>query len=83
MPLLNSAEELNYRMWNFNKNISEGYHQIDPNKWFESNQYYLNSFVYRFLVFMHYCIKTEEGVLSIDSTVADKNDILFLKYVNA
>ncbi|WP_087111840.1 hypothetical protein [Halomonas citrativorans] len=81
VPLLNSAEELNYRMWNFNQNISEGYHRIDRDNWFHTNQYYLNSFIYRFLVFMSYCIKTEEGILSMDSTVADKDDIVFLKYV--
>lgn len=81
IPLLNSAEEFNYRMWNFNKNIGEYYHKIDKDKWFKTNQYYLNSFIYRFLVFMYYCIKTEEGILSMDSTVAEKNDILFLQYV--
>ena len=81
IPLLNAAEEFNYRMWNFNKNISECYHQIEENKWFKTEQYYLNSFVYRFLTFMHYCIKTDEETLSIDSTVADNDDILFLKYV--
>lgn len=81
VPLLNSAEEFNYRMWNFNKNIGENYHKINEENWFDSNQYYLNSFIYRFLVFMHYCIKTEEDILSMDSTVADKKDSLFLKYV--
>ena len=81
MPLLNSAEELNYRMWNFNKNIGEGYHRIDKDAWFHTNQYYLNSFIYRFLVFINYCIQTEEGILSMDSTVADKEDIIFLNYV--
>ncbi len=81
VPLLNAAEEFNYRMFNFNKNISKGYHNISEEQWFQTNQYYLNSFIYRFLVLVHLCIKTEEDLLSMDSTVADEDDITFLLYV--
>ncbi len=81
VPLLNAAEEFNYRIFNFNKNISKGYHNISEKEWFQTNQYYLNSFIYRFLVLIHFCIKTEEDLLSMDSTVADEEDITFLLYV--
>lgn len=81
VPLLNAVEDFNYRMFNFNKNIDKGYHNISKEKWFSTNQYYLNSFIYRVLVLIHYCIKTEEDVLSMDSTVADQDDIEFLLYV--
>lgn len=81
VPLLNAVEDFNYRMFNFNKNIDKNYHNISEEKWFSTNQYYLNSFIYRILVLIHYCIKTEKDVLSMDSTVADKDDIEFLLYV--
>ncbi|MCX2743737.1 hypothetical protein OO013_07670 [Mangrovivirga sp. M17] len=81
IPLLNACEEFNYRLRNFNKRTKENLHRIDPDKWFETDQYYLNSFIYRFLVILHYVYKIEQETLSIDSTVADKSDIKFLKFI--
>lgn len=81
MTLLNSAEELNHRLWNFSQNVGEYWHNKSKNKNNLTNDYYLKSFIYRFLKFLHLNIKTEKDTVSIDSTIAEKNDILFLKYV--
>lgn len=81
VPLLNAVEELNHRLWNFSQNISEDWHNIAEIDWFKIEKYYINSFVYRFLVFIHWVIKTDKDTISVDSTIADANDILFLKYV--
>ncbi len=81
MPLLNITEEFNHRLWNFNENIDKNWHQINKQEWEERTKYYTRSFVYRFLVFLHWVLKTEKDTVSIDSIIADKNDILYLKYI--
>jgi len=81
IPLLNIAEELNYRLWNLNENIDKRWLKISKKEWEEADKYYTRSFVYRFLVFIHWILKTEKDTVSIDTTIADKNDILFLKYI--
>jgi len=79
--LLNAVEELNHRLWNFSQNISTKKYSVSKNNWFTEEQYYLNSFIYRFIKVLYLTIKTENDTVSIDSTIADNNDILFLKYI--
>lgn len=79
--LLNAAEELNHRLWNFSQHVDRNWHNIEENDWFKESKYYLNSFIYRFLVFIYWVIETEKSTLSIDTTIADKNDIRYLKFV--
>ena len=80
--LLNATEGLNHRMWNFSQYVGKNWHQVPPEKWFESeDQYYINSFVYRFLCFLHWILKTERDTISVDTTIANKEDILYLKWV--
>jgi hypothetical protein len=81
MHLLNSAEELSHRLWNFSQHIDENWHSIKKEDWFKNEQYYINSFIYRYLKFLYWTIQTEKDTISLDSIIADKNDILFLKYV--
>jgi len=79
--LLNAVEELNHRLWNFSQHISTKKYSVSKSNWFAEEQYYLNSFIYRFLKVIYLTIKTENDTVSIDSTIADNNDILFLKYI--
>jgi hypothetical protein len=79
--LLNAAEELNHRLWNFSQNVGKDWHNVSEKDWFKKDQYYINSFIYRFLVFIHWILKTEKDTVSVDSTIADENDIRFLKYI--
>lgn len=81
MKLLNSAEELNHRLWNFSQHVGENWHRVSANEWNTTEQYYLKSFVYRFLKFLYWSIQTEKDTISIDTTIAEKDDILFLKYI--
>ncbi|PHI18058.1 hypothetical protein CEQ90_19930 [Lewinellaceae bacterium SD302] len=81
--LLNAAEQLNYRLLGFNSSIGRKWHKIEKNNWFDQNQYYLNSFIYRILLFGHYLNQTENSVLSIDTKIADNEDILYLKFVKS
>ena len=79
--LLNAAEEFSQRLWNLSQNVGENWHKVSKENWFVKEQYYINSCVYRFLVFIHWTIKTERDTISVDSTIADNADILFLKYI--
>jgi hypothetical protein len=81
MHLLNAGEELNHRLWNFSQNVGENWHSKTKEEIFNSEQYYIKSFVYRFLKFLHWVIETEKDTISFDTIVANKKDILFLKYV--
>ncbi|MGQ8867676.1 hypothetical protein [Myroides sp. TSA_177.3] len=81
MPLLNSIEELNYRVYNLNINLNKGWLNISEHNWFINEQYFLNSSIYRMLEFWYWIIKTERDTISIDSTIADDEDILFLTYI--
>ncbi|WP_143148035.1 hypothetical protein [Algibacter luteus] len=81
MKLLNSAEELNHRLWNFSQHVGENWHKVTANDLNTNEHYYLKSFVYRFLKFLYWNIQTEKDTISIDTTIAKKDDILFLKYI--
>lgn len=83
IPLLNAAEDLNKRLINFNINIDEKWHEITKEQWCKDNTqyYYIRSFVYRFLVFLYWVKKTEEDTFSIDSTIAQKRDKRFHKFI--
>src|SRR5476649_2754630 len=58
VPLLNAAESLNHRLWNFSKNASEAWH-IRKDEENISDKYYLLSFCYRFLLFFSLCRKVD------------------------
>ncbi|MGF1732147.1 hypothetical protein [Photobacterium kasasachensis] len=77
--IIDSAEALNHRMWNFNENYSEGWH-VKNNKEIDS-QYYLYSFSYRLLVFFSWCNKVEKEMIYLDSTIAEEKDLDFVKFL--
>lgn len=80
VPLLNSAESLNHRLWNFARNAPEAWHTLREGEQI-SEKYYLLSFCYRFLVFFSLCQKIDQELTYLDSTVSTKKDLDFLKYL--
>lgn len=78
--LLNAAESLNYRMWNFSDNAPEGWHRLDDDSKL-SEKYYLLSFCYRFLLFFSICREIEKEMVYLDSTVSTTIDLNFIKYI--
>jgi hypothetical protein len=80
-PLIKSAEELNYRLWNLSKYIDEKWHNIKEDEWKNEEKYYLRSFTYRFLCFIYWILKAEESIYSFDLCLADSNDKLYLKFI--
>lgn len=72
--LINSCEELIYRLWNLSSNYDED--------WQDSrNSYYFISFIYRFLAVFAWVKKTKEEMLYLDSTIATKKDMEFIKFL--
>jgi hypothetical protein len=76
--LLNSAESLNHRLWNF-------YYGNYKKQWHIRadfpQQYYLSSFVYRFLAFFAWVRRVEREMFFLDTTVATREDLNFVKYL--
>lgn len=80
MPLLDSAESLNHRLWNFSENCTKGWHNFKNNESI-GDKYYLQTFCYRFLAFYAWCIKFERELIYLDVTLSEKNDLYFVKYI--
>ncbi|MFQ6257685.1 hypothetical protein ACLMPK_18385 [Yersinia enterocolitica] len=80
MPLLDSAESLNHRLWNFSGNCAKGWHNFKNNELL-SEKYYLQNFCYRFLAFYAWCLKFERELIYLDVTLSDKDDLYFVKYM--
>jgi hypothetical protein len=79
-PLLDAAESLNNRLWNFATNYKKGWHNLsgsmDP-----SRHYYLASFTYRFMSFFAWVRKVESQMIYLDGTIASRDDLNFLKFL--
>ncbi|GKR00148.1 hypothetical protein [Aeromonas hydrophila] len=77
--IIDAAESLNHRMWNFGDNYSEGWHVKNDRK--IDSQYYLYSFAYRLLAFFSWCDKVEKEMIYLDSTIAEEKDLNFVKFL--
>lgn len=77
--IIDAAESLNNRMWNFGDNHSEGWHIKNDKK--IDDQYYLYSFAYRLLSFFSWCGKVEKEMIYLDSTIAEEKDLDFVKFL--
>ena len=80
VPLLNAAEYLNHRLWNFSENAHLGWHVANSGV-VARDQYYLQSFCYRFLLFFAICSKVDLDLVFLDSTESTSKDLEFLKYL--
>ncbi|WP_027420332.1 hypothetical protein [Crocinitomix catalasitica] len=78
--LLNSAEELNHRLWNFTNNHQKNWHKVDGD-YFEDGNNYFNSFIYRILSFYGWLRIIDKQMIYLDTTIASKDDLDFIKYI--
>lgn len=80
--LLTSCEDFNYRMWNFSENHSKKWHYISKKDDDYCNpHYYFHSFVYRFLSILAWIKKIQKEIVFIDTTLASKKDLEFVKFL--
>lgn len=79
--MLEAAETLSHRMWNLYANQDKGWLDVKGN--YRSTSYYHSSFVYRFLNLYALARQFESEAVLIDSRIAEKKDMDFLKFVKA
>jgi hypothetical protein len=78
--LLDAAETLNHRLWNFADNYVQNWHEI-PDISTLPQQYYLASFTYRMLALFAWIRKIEKEMVYLDTTVASRTDLNFVKFL--
>ncbi len=78
--LLTACEDFNHRMWNFaNKHQQQWLHVSGD---FYSQHYYFHSFVYRYLAIFAWTKKIQKEMIYLDTTIAGKDDLEFVKFLN-
>lgn len=81
-PLIRSAEELNYRLWNLSQNIDKRWHNCKESDIKQHDKcYYIKSFTYRFLCFLYWIDRAEDDIYNFDFSVAAKDEKEYLKYI--
>ena len=78
--LLTACEDFNHRMWNFSNKHSEGWLNIEGD--YLNKHYYFHSFVYRHLAIFAWTKKIQKEMIFLDTTIAGKEDLEFVKFIN-
>jgi hypothetical protein len=79
--MLEAAETLSHRLWNLYENQGKGW--LDAKGNYKDCGYYLPSFVYRFLNFYTLAREFESEAILVDSRIAEKRDLEFVKFAKA
>lgn len=79
IQLLNSCESLNFRLWNFTTHYKDKWHYVSGK--YDCGGYYFTSFVYRFIAVFSWIKKIETEMVYLDTTIATKNDMEFIKFL--
>lgn len=77
--LLNACENLNHRLWNFAK--LEHYKWLDVKGDYGNPHYYFHSFTYRILAVNAWMNKIQNELIHLDTTIATKEDLEFIKFI--
>jgi hypothetical protein len=80
VQLLTACEDFNHRMWNFANNYQKGWLQVKDD--YLNEHHYFHSFVYRHLVIFAWTKKIEKEMIFLDTTIAGKEDLEFVKFLN-
>jgi len=78
--LLTACEDFNHRMWNFSNKYTEGWLNIEGD--YLNKHYYFHSFVYRHLAIFAWTKKIQKEMIFLDTTIAGKDDLTFVKFLN-
>lgn len=76
--LLKSCEVLNHRFWNFSSNYPKKWHCVNGD--YQSESYYIHSFVFRILSVFARIKIIEDELIYFDTTISTKEDLILLKY---
>jgi hypothetical protein len=79
--LLSASNTLNHRFWNLYQNHEKNWLKVNGN--YSPQNYYFHSFVHRFLNVCCLVRQFEREAIYVDARIAEKNDFIFLKYLDA
>ena len=82
-PLLQAAEDLNYRLWNLLYHKDKNWLVRTQKEWTMEQHHYIRSFAYKWISLVSWILKAEKSVGGYDATLSPKEDLLYLKYVKA
>ncbi len=77
--LLKACENLNHRLWNFSTPDHFRWLKVDGD--FNTPHYYFHSFIYRILAVNAWMHKIESELIHLDTTIATKEDLEFIKFI--
>ena len=78
--LLTACEDFNHRMWNFSNKHQENWLHVNGD--YLNKHYYFHSFVYRHLAVYAWVKKIQKEMIYLDTTIASKEDLEFVKFLN-
>ncbi len=81
--VLEAAESLNHRLWNLQENQDKGWLDLGGNYEEAGGFYYFRTTVHRLLALLIHLKQFQEEAIFIDARIAEKTDLLFLKYAKA
>jgi len=79
--LLTACEDMKYRLWNFSSNHSKNW--IDVKGDYKQEDYFFHSTVYRLLCVFAWIKKINKEMIYLDTTIATKEDLYFIKFLRA
>ncbi|MCC9018747.1 hypothetical protein [Flavobacterium lipolyticum] len=77
---INACEDFNHRCKNLTKNHQENWLKRDRD--YNNEYYYYHSFVYKTLVLFAWIKKIQKEMIYLDTTIASKEDLEFVKFLN-
>lgn len=77
--LLTACEDLNYRFWNFANTYNENW--LDVKGEYDEEHYYFHSFCFRILAVFAWINKIQKEMIFLDTTIASKKDLEFIKFL--
>ncbi len=81
--VLELAERLNHRLWNLQNNEAEGWLRLDGEYTRLQDSYYFTTTVHRVVALLALFRDFQSKAIYIDARIAEKTDLLFLKYAKA
>ena len=79
VQMMNSCEILNHRLWNLAEHKDKKWHFVDGH-YYKESKYYFHSFIYRLASVIWWSNKIEKELIYLDTTIADEEDLYFLKF---
>jgi len=79
IQMINACEMLNHRLWNLSEFYEKKWHFVDGD-FTKETKYYFHSFIYRLGAIIWWSSKIENELIYLDTTIADKDDLDFLKF---